>query len=114
MDIEDLLEQGGRALDNGDYRAANDFLSKAVALQPSAEAWHLLAEAQIGEGQLKQAYKSLSAGLTLAEDDIDLLFSLGDLYLEENRNAEALTTYQKIIDLDPAEIDAWVASMLSR
>ena len=114
MSVEDLLDSGERAQQQGDLKAAMNFFEQALQLQKSAEGWLLLADAQIENGSFAKAHKSLQAGLALAADDLDLLFTLGDLYLEEGKHEQAIATYQKIIDLEADEVDAWVSKAVAQ
>lgn len=113
MSADDLLDRGSRALDEGDIKSALQCFQQAVELQDSIDGRILLAEAQIENGSFSKAHENIAAGLTLDSENIDLLFILGDLYLEENRNAEAISTYQQIIDLYPDETDAWVSKAMA-
>ena len=114
MSIENLLETGVRAQEQGDLKSALHCFEQALQSQPTAEIWLLLAEVQIENGSFAKAHKSLGAGLDLAPDDLDLLFALGDLFLEEGKHSQAIETYQKIIDLDPDEVDAWVSKAVAQ
>ncbi|WP_321391728.1 tetratricopeptide repeat protein [uncultured Desulfuromusa sp.] len=98
MSIEDLLEKGLQAFDQGDFKAAEILYQQALEGEKTAEVWLLLAEAQIENGSYGKAHKSLSAGLLLEADNVDLLYSLGDLYLEEENYDLAVETYKKIIE----------------
>ena len=112
MSFNELLDKGRVALEEGDGKAALQVLQQALKLQQSAEAWHLLAEAELEEGLLGRARKSLAKGLELEPDNIELLYSLGDLCLEEEQGDEALRAFERIIALDREEIDAWVSKAL--
>ncbi len=113
MSIDDLLEKGMRAQDQGELKTAQQLYQQVLEQQKSAEVWLLLAEVQIESGAYAKAHKSLSAGLQLEPENIDLLFSLGDLYLEEENLDKAIATYQTIIDLDQQEADAWVCKAVA-
>jgi tetratricopeptide (TPR) repeat protein len=114
MSVEELLNSGIRAQEQGDLKTALHNFEQVLQSQPSAENWLLLADVQIENGSFVKAHKSLRAGLELAADDLDLLFALGDLYLEDERYGEAIETYQKIIDLAPDEVDAWVSKAVAQ
>ena len=114
MSVEDLLDAGSRAQEQGDLKSAQNYFEQALVQQKTASTWLLLAEAQIENGSFAKAHKSLMAGLELAPDDVELLFALGDLYLEEARNDQAITTYQRIIDLDAEDVDAWVSKAVAQ
>ena len=103
-----------RAQDQGDLKSALQCFQQVLDQQESAEVWLLLAEAQIESGSFAKAHKSLNAGLKLVPGDIDLLFSLGDLYLEEENNGKAIVIYQQIIELDAEEVDAWVSEAVAQ
>ncbi len=109
MSAADLLEQGRQLLDAGAGNEAMACFRQALEQGESAEGWLLLAEAQIEAGLTGQAHVSIASGLNLDGDAVDLHYLLGDLYLAENKNAEALATYRKIIELEPREADAWVS-----
>jgi tetratricopeptide (TPR) repeat protein len=114
MSIENLLETGVRAQEQGDLKSALHCFEQALQFQSTADIWLLLAEVQIENGSFAKAHKSLEAGLTRASADLDLLFALGDLFLEEGKHSQAMETYQKIIDLDPDEVDAWVSKAVAQ
>ncbi len=114
MSVENLLEIGQRALEEGNLESATQSFRQILKQQESAEVWQLLAEAQIESGSFAQAHKSLAAGLKLEAGNIDLLFSLGDLYLEEGNTSKAIAIYQQIIALDPDEGDAWVSKAVAQ
>lgn len=114
MSVEDLLDSGVRAHEQGDLKSALHYFEQALQSQQTAEIWVLLAEVQIESGSFTKAHKSLRAGLDLAADDLDLLFALGDLYLEQGKHDKAMAIYQKIIDLEPNEVDAWVSKAVAQ
>ncbi len=114
MSVEDILESGLRAQDQGDLKSALRFFQQGLDQQQSAENWLLLADAQIENGSFAKAHKSISAGLKLESGNSDLLFTLGDLYLEEGKNDKAIMVYQQIIDLDSTEVDAWVSKAVAQ
>ncbi len=113
MELDDLIDQGIRNLEEGNAKAAEKLFAQAAGTEKSLQTLTLLAEAQIELGMLKKAHDNLSLALDIDAEDLDLLYLLGDLYLEENRNAEAIATYQKIIDLDGQDIDAWVSKAMA-
>lgn len=112
MSFDQLLDKGRTALEEGDGTTALQSLQQAVKLQQTAEAWQLLAEAEMEEGLLGKARKSLDRGLTLEPENIELLYLLGDLCLEEEKTIEALGVFERIIALDRGEIDAWVSKAM--
>ena len=114
MTVEDLLDSGVRAQEQGDLKSALHYFEQALQSQQTAEVWLLLAEVQIENGSFAKAHKSLRAGLDLVSDDLDLLFALGDLFLEEGKHGQAIEIYQKIIDLDRDEVDAWVSKAVAQ
>lgn len=112
MSFVDLLEKGRLCLDDGDSKGALLALQQALKLEESAEAWLLLAEAEMNADQLKKARKSLNSGMRLAPESTDLLYMHGDLCLEEGDEAAALAAFEKIISLDNSEADAWVSKAM--
>lgn len=112
MSFDDLLDKAQRALEEDDSCTALPLLQEALKLQQTPEAWLLLAEAQLDENQLAQAKKSLTAGLKLNSEHIDLLYFSADLSLEEEKVNAALQTYARIIELDSQQTDARVYKAL--
>ncbi|MBE9486779.1 MAG: tetratricopeptide repeat protein, partial [Chloroflexi bacterium] len=112
MSFDELIAKGRRALEEDDSRSALQTLQEAIKLGETAEAWQLLAEAQLEENQLAQAKRSLTSGLKIDADNIDLLYLSADLSLEEEQIDAALQTYEKIIAIDPQESDALVNKAL--
>ncbi len=114
MSVEEQLEAGVRAHEQGDLSAAQQFFKKAIALQETAEGWSLLADVQVEAGAFAKAHKSITAGLKIEVDNIDLLFTLGDLHLEEENNDKAIESYQQIIALDAEDVDARVSKAVAQ
>ena len=112
MSFVELLEKGRSCLDDDDSKGALHALQQALKLEQSAEAWLLLAEAEMNTDQAAKARKSLNNGLQLEPENIDLLYAHGDLCLEEGDEPAALKAFQKIIALDSSEADAWVSKAM--
>jgi len=107
MTVDELLDEGLKAQEQGEVATALSFFQKALYSEKSADIYALVADAQIEAGSFAKAHKSLTAGLKLEPDNIDLLFTLADLYLEEGDGQKAADVYLKIIALDPEDGDAW-------
>ena len=112
MSFVELLEKGRLCLDEGENKGALQALQQALKIEESAEAWLLLAEAEMNAEQLKKARKSLNNGLRLAPESTELLYAHGDLCLEEGDTAAALAAFEKIISIDSSEADAWVSKAM--
>lgn len=112
MSFAELLEKGRLCLDDGDNKGALQSLQQALQLDASAEAWLLLAEAEMNADQPAKARKSINKGLQLEPENIELLYAHGDLCLEEGDETAALQAFQKIIALDSTESDAWVSKAM--
>jgi len=112
MSFDDLMEQGRRALEEDDSQKALSLLEEAISLQQTAEAYLLLAEAQLEENRLAKAKKCVAAGLQLEAENIELLYLSADISLEEENTELALQRYQQIIEIDSGQIDARVNKAL--
>lgn len=112
MSFTELLEKGRLCLEEGDNNSALQALQQALKVDSSAEAWLLLAEAQMNANQVDKARKSIDSGLQLEPENTDLLYAHGDLCLEEGKDATALSAFEKIISLDSNEADAWVSKAM--
>ncbi len=112
MSFTELLEKGRRCLDDGDDQQALQALQQAVKLEQSAEAWQLLAEAELNLGQIGKAEKSISNGLKLESNRIELLYMQGDLFAEQGKGEAAIKIFNQIFALDGYETDALVSKAM--
>lgn len=111
--LNELLAKGRRLVEEGEYKQALPLLREAETLcDDSVELCLLLGEALVEEGQSQGALQCLRKAQKKDAENIELLYALGDLLMEKGDGSEALECYQKIVDIDPAEEDAWVSQAL--
>jgi tetratricopeptide (TPR) repeat protein len=85
-----------------DYQALFDAASDWVTRQPdSIMLWQNLAYAQVKLHQWPDAAKTYEEILKRKPDDVDLLFTLADLYEKAKDLKAAKEAYQRILNIDP-------------
>jgi tetratricopeptide (TPR) repeat protein len=135
----DLIQQGAQAYYRGDMPGAVKLAKRHSALYPSRpEGWVLLARAQMAEGALEPAFKSLREALRRDPQNIDGLFYLGlvsaalaggefqdlmtmapdsarahqflaESYVGEGNASKAVEEYQAALALQPRSVEILVA-----
>jgi TolB-like protein len=111
----DLYLKGLVALDRAtatDAQAAQGFFQQALALDPNyADAWAGLAQTYVWlslfstlplEEALPKMRAAAHRALALDPHNINALLSLGDVYLSEQRIADARTKYAQALEYDPS------------
>ena len=92
----------GILLLDSDSAAAVSPLSKAVDLLPTqSRPRFLLGAAQERSGDLKSATQSLESAFALDPKDLDTTLHLGQLYLNQNRPADAERKFRAALELQP-------------
>ncbi|MFH1213229.1 MAG: tetratricopeptide repeat protein [Candidatus Neomarinimicrobiota bacterium] len=103
-ETKQLIEEGIRLHDAGDYKAAIQKYDNAIRLNPdNPEAYY---EKSYSYMQMRKYNNGLNAALKAAEFNSDLLFltyiQIGSCLDYLKRRKEALAAYQKAIDINPA------------
>jgi len=94
------------ALKKGDLKEAEKKLKIVCEHRPSAGAWMQLASIQLDAEKFKEAEASLQAGEKLSRDNLDLVELKGRLYMETDRPKLAVTAYDRILKVIPADNNA--------
>jgi tetratricopeptide (TPR) repeat protein len=114
------LEEAARFLENGDNRQAEDIFTLLEELRPhdaalhnridrmrerrcppETERWLALAKEHRNAGRHEDAVCAYRTALTLRPDDVDLLYTLGNVLSELGKPAEALEVYRKALAVRP-------------
>jgi tetratricopeptide (TPR) repeat protein len=101
----------------GEADAAIEAFDQAVRLSPNAPVVHReLAAAYLAAGRADDAFAELVAALLIAPDDADALAAVGQLYLDTDREAEAIPVLQRVLTVraDRYETHYALAVALSR
>ncbi|HTC94512.1 MAG TPA: tetratricopeptide repeat protein [Terriglobales bacterium] len=95
---------GGEA-DAGDWQAAEAALRKAIAVNPRRPGPQIeLGRALIEHGQYEEAYAQYRQIAVLFPDDADALTNLGTLAERLGHEDEAIASWQRALQADPARI----------
>lgn len=92
---------------SGNYAAAADALSDAIAANPQREnsvAMLILMERQLN--RLDAAEQAYIAALERGVDGVDMHFNMGNFYLEQGRGADAKTALARVLKINPQHADA--------
>lgn len=98
---------GRTLLETNNFHQALPFLQKATLIEPGNPEfvyWEGVSHWMLGD--LQQERSVYIQGLDSAPEDIPLLVNLGHNYLNQQEYTKALQTYQKVIELSPAEKSA--------
>lgn len=86
------------------YGDAASLLDALIARYPDkAEFWMLQANSYLGMKQPLRAAENLEVVDRLGKSTVDTLYTLGDIYVNENLLDQAQSAYQRAIDRDPAQ-----------
>jgi eukaryotic-like serine/threonine-protein kinase len=99
-----LSNLGGVYLATGRLREAQQMLSEALNLEPSADVATNLGTVYFNLGQFREAARSYREACTLRPKDDILWANLGDALLEEGKIAEAKTAYAQAAVLAQASL----------
>jgi len=90
-----------------DGAGAVDAFSRAVADEPDNLAWHkLLAGALLLQDRPDEALAEFIAAVLIDPRDGDAHFGVGQIYLNEGRNAEAVDALRRATELNPQALEA--------
>lgn len=79
-----------------------DILNKAIEIDPGyAPAYYLVALVYDQQGRSGEAIKKLEETLSIAQNDVSLLFQIGMIYYQKGQTDRARIQFEKIRDLDP-------------
>ncbi len=90
-----------------DYDAAADYLEKAIDVQPSAPAYHLLGLVLEAQGHEVEALATLQLAIELDEQRSSALIDAANLALKLNQPALAEKFYRAAIKLCPENPELW-------
>jgi tetratricopeptide (TPR) repeat protein len=99
--VMDLEQQGGKALEAGQFAAAERIFSQLVALHPSAAAYSDLATAEGAEGKFGQAVAHFRKAIELGDDTPRIHYVLGLAYLKENQSASGIRQLELALGRKP-------------
>ena len=98
--------EGWFALGTGDYAGAEKILSAVIKQKPDQELLILLTRSQWLQKKPGLAIKTLQNWLKLHPNDVVVLLSLAEAYLNSNEKESAAATYAQILKLYPDHIQA--------
>jgi serine/threonine-protein kinase len=87
------------------YEAAINAYNEAIKLRPSKVLYHNLAIAYWWHNDINEARKLLQKILTLSPNDYETLQLLATLHLSQGNTAQAITTYKKLMSLNPSSME---------
>jgi choline-sulfatase len=105
-----LYQEAQRFEFEGNFRAAEELSERLLALSPDIPSSYVnLALAQARLQKFEAAVETLKTGVERIPGSEILLSRLGHTYLVTNRTADALETMQKVLEIDPDNVDALTA-----
>ncbi len=113
--LQALTALGAIFLDMGSYEDAASNLEEAVRRKPGArQAWQNLGVARRRLGDRSAAIEAFKAAYELDRTDPDLAGNLAQVYLDDERWAEAATLLTEVTAAFPARADLWLRLGLAR
>jgi tetratricopeptide (TPR) repeat protein len=94
------------SLQAGQYDHAVAWIARAVGQDPRPEYLLSLATALRALGRHQEALQAIDKAVQLKPDDADLWKALGDVFVELERPADALLSFQHVLKLNPRRWDA--------
>ncbi len=96
------IDEGNRLMDSGEYQAAIDMFGKALENDPKdASTYARRAFAYIYLGDQKSALKDMATLEVLEPANVHLFRARGLLASEEDRHADAIAAFSRVLELDP-------------
>lgn len=110
----DRYDAGIKAIDAGDLQAAEEAFKLAILIRPDKlDAYQHLALAYTKAGQFNQSVTIYENLLEKDSTNLDILFSLGNLYYSLNRFDLAIEYLNKVLAIEPDHQDALANLALS-
>ena len=111
LSLDQQLARIQQQIQSGDLRSARAALNQAVSLGPAdPRAWNLLGVVNAQENQFSAAESNFLRAIQSAPRFTGAYLNLGRLYQEHSEQpgsaGKALSTYRKLLDFDPAHIEA--------
>lgn len=101
-------------LSNGDFEGAEGELLKAIVADPqSAELRLTLSKLYVRMRETEKAIRAAEDALIQAPDNADAHFHLAAICFSEERDAEAVEHYKRVIELDPERENAYIHLAIS-
>lgn len=108
MSINDLLDAGIKAHENGDLEVARSFYQKALAISPNhLETLYLIGLAEQALRHLDNAVEYLRKATVLDSDKPELQLAFGNVLAADGKLADAIQCYEKACSLSPNYAQAW-------
>ncbi len=104
LDRRDLCafnELGRLYYDSKNYKQAAVIFERVVALSPSANAYHYLANSTYRSGNVQKSIEYYVAATRRSKYNANLFIDLGRAYHEVGREHESMTALQRAVELDP-------------
>lgn len=100
IEYVEFVENGFRALFQGDNKATIEAFNSALAIEPNHyEILHYLGMIHAEDSSWNKAVEVYQRSLQLQPDNIEVLYSLGVVYFKLNQWEDALTPLQKVVSL---------------
>ncbi|MCE9546331.1 MAG: tetratricopeptide repeat protein [Planctomycetia bacterium] len=104
----DLSAQGQAAIDQGEWRRAEDLLARSVKACPSdAETRRRYAETLARRGAMPEALAQMDEAQRLSANDVMLAVRCGEMYLGVGELDAAQRRADRAVAIDPTSADAW-------
>jgi len=104
--VDLLMSRSQSALKSGDTQTARKVIDSITNLAPDfAEGWHVRAQLQMAAGDDAGALISLQKTVSLNPREFNALAHLADMLEDYGDKKSALTTYRKVLKLDPTNDD---------
>lgn len=93
----------------GQNNLAITYINKSIEIRPdSPEAWHNIANAYANKNELTTAFDFIQKALNIESNNTQYLYTLATIYYKQNDYLKAIKTVKTILELDPADEDAWM------
>jgi len=93
----------------GEYEQSRALYKKASFVNPNlAEAWFGIGLTLFKDGKGKDALQFFKRAVLLETDNIEYLMVLAECEYSLNFKEEAIGTFEKITELDPSFVEAWI------
>ena len=89
----------------GDYTEALHYYEQALVLRPLAPTWVAYGVALRAVGKLQKSEEAYKEALALDVNWVDAWYNLANLYRDMGQVRQALSAYQRVVDLAVAPLD---------